>query len=104
MDDDEPTSRYRSRIYEWFRARYELAPVFAMGFCARSAFYSLGSRALTVSLSHRSWFVRCVRGKRTFDERLECSFRAIEGQGIPTETMGGVMIQVNSAQFPHKLV
>jgi hypothetical protein len=35
MDDDEPTSRYRSRIYEWFRARYELAPVFATGFCAR---------------------------------------------------------------------
>jgi hypothetical protein len=35
MDDDEPTSRYRSRIYEWFRARYELAPVFATGFCAQ---------------------------------------------------------------------
>jgi hypothetical protein len=45
-----------------------------------------------------------VRRKRTFDERLECSSRSIKGQGIANETMGGMMIQVNSAQFPHKLV
>jgi hypothetical protein len=29
------TSRYRSRIYEWFGVRCELASVFATGFCAR---------------------------------------------------------------------
>ena len=99
-----PTSRYRSRIDEGSACAMSWHRSLQRDSARGSAFCSLGSRALPVSLSQRPWFAGCVRGKRTFDEGLECSFCSIEGQGIANETMGGVMIQVNSAQFPHKLV